>query len=80
MDGSSLRYTLTAVIRETAGSWGALHGPELSCADQGPSSAPGMPFTSLSLPPASLLHGSGAHVLMGTSPAHHTVAPSQHAS
>lgn len=75
VDGSSLRHTLTAVIRETAGSCGALHGPELSCADQGPSSALGIPSTSLSLPPASLLHGSVAHVLMATSPAHHTLAP-----
>lgn len=59
----------------TGSSRGALHGPELACADQGPSSALGMPSTSLSPAPANQLCGSVAHVLMATPPAHHPLAP-----
>ena len=61
--------------RVMRGSHGALHGPELACADQGPSSALGMPSASLSLAPASLLCGSVAHVLMVTCLAHHPLTP-----
>lgn len=61
--------------RVMGGSRGALHGPELDCADQGPSSALGMPSASLSLAPASLLRGSVTHVLTATFLAYHPLTP-----
>lgn len=57
------------------GSHGALRGPELACADQGPSSALGAPAGSLTLVPASLFCGSVAHVLLAIFPVDHLLAP-----
>lgn len=57
-------------------SCGALRGPELACAGQGPSSAPRVPLAGLTLPlpPSSVVQT--AYVLTATSPVHHPLAPS----
>lgn len=56
-------------------SHGALRGPELACADQGPSLALGAPSRSLTLAPVSLFCGSVAHVLLAIFPVYHLLAP-----
>lgn len=70
-----MQTTLTGVTGVTGGSRGAIHGPELTCADQGPNSALGVPSGGLTLVPASLLRGSAAHVLMAISPVGQLLAP-----